>query len=194
MRRPESIGLICVFVAATAWAADPTVRYDTDYTTDRTVVVEHDTGRDWVSYKANEVNFSFFGSGTVGEKTIRHLSTRGIQRNGRLGAGAGLSYFFCRYVGVEAYAYTENTDHNFVDNVGGDLIARLPIGNSGVAPYIFGGGGRQLDPLYQWTWDAGAGIEWRFVPHVGIFLDGRYVWADKTKDYGLGRVGLRVGF
>jgi len=65
---------------------------------------------------------------------------------------------------------------------------------TGVAPYVFGGGGRQFDPVTQWTWDAGAGLEWRFAPHVGVFVDGRYVFADKTKDFGLGRLGFRFGF
>jgi hypothetical protein len=37
-------------------------------------------------------------------------------------------------------------------------------------------------------------VEWRFARHVGLFLDARYVWADETKDYGLGRLGIKVGF
>jgi hypothetical protein len=63
-----------------------------------------------------------------------------------------------------------------------------------VAPYAFGGAGRQFDPVIQWTWDAGGGIEWRFTPHAGIFLDARYVWCDDTEDYGLARLGVKFGF
>jgi hypothetical protein len=179
-------------VAATTFAQDATVRYDTERERTRTEIVN--TDESWCQYKANELSFDFFGTGTVGKRTLRRPSLNRIERNGRAGAGIGMEYFFHRYIGIEAEAYTENTDHNFIDNVNGNLIGRFPIGDSGVAPYIFGGGGRQLDPVYQWTLDAGAGLEWRFVSHVGVFLDGRYVWADKTKDYGLGRVGLRFGF
>lgn len=175
-----------------AYAEDDSVRYDT--TRDRTRVADHEDHANWRAYNANELNFGLFGTGTVGERTIRRPSLNRIERDGELGLGFGMQYFFTRYVGIEAQAYTESTHHNWIDNVDVDLIARLPIANTGLAPYIMAGGGRQLDPLYQWTLNAGAGLEWRFAQHVGVFLDGRYVWADETKDYGLGRLGLRVGF
>jgi len=195
MKRLLMIGAASLATASMGLAADETtVRYDTTRDYDRTMVVEHDTERNWVAYQANELDFALFGTGTVGERTLRNPSSRRIERNGKLGLGTGISYFFCRYVGIEAYTYTESTHHHLIDNVGGDLIARLPIAETGLAPYVFGGGGRQFDPIYQWTLDAGGGLEWRFSPHVGVFVDARYVWADKTKDYGLGRLGLRFGF
>ncbi len=178
-------------LGAIAYADDTSARYDAGR--DRTMVADR-SGRNWIAYNANELNVSFFGTGTVGERTVRRPSVNRIERDGELGAGAGVQYFFTRYVGISADAYTESTHHNWIDNVDVDLIGRLPIANTGLAPYIMGGGGRQLDPLYQWTLNAGAGLEWRFSKHVGVFLDGRYVWADKTKDYGLARLGLRVGF
>jgi hypothetical protein len=173
-------------------AAD-TIRYDSDR--DRTMVVDHDDDRNWCGYNANELNFSFFGTGTVGEDTLDDPSSDKIDRDGQLGAGIGLSYFFLRQLGLEGYAYSESTggDH-FVDSIGGNLIFRLPIGETGLAPYVFGGGARQIDPITQWTLDAGGGVEWRFSNHVGVFVDARYVWADKTDDYGLGRLGLKIGF
>jgi hypothetical protein len=194
MKQKTFIGMVCTLATMTAMADEVVVRYDAPDATDRTVSIERDREREWMSYKANELNFEFFGTGTVGERTLKHLSTRRIERNGRLGLGAGLSYFICRYVGVEGYAYSESTADAFIDHAGADLVARLPIGNSGVAPYIFGGAGRQFDPAVQWTYDAGAGVEWRFAPHVGVFVDGRFVWCEETRDYGMGRLGLRVGF
>jgi hypothetical protein len=196
MRWKTGTGIAALaLLAANAVAQDTTVRYDVERNRDRdrTMVAEHN-GRDWCAYNANELNFSFFGTGTVGEKTVRRPSLNRIERNGKLGAGLGVQYFFHRMLGVSVDAYSESTGDHLIDNVNADLIARFPIANTGVAPYILGGGGRQIDPLYQWTVNAGAGIEWRFSPHVGIFIDGRYVWADETKDYGLGRAGLRVGF
>jgi hypothetical protein len=182
-----SIGILST---AAAFSADNSVRYDAD----RTVVVDHDDGEAWVGYVANEINFSFFGTGTVGKRTLDRISGDKIERDGKLGAGTALSYFFHRNIGIEGYVYSESTGEHFIDNVGGDLVGRFPIGRSGFAPYIFGGAGRQFDPVIQWVWDAGAGLEWRLAPHVGIFLDGRFVWCDDTKDYGLGRIGIKFGF
>lgn len=195
MKHLFMIGTVGLLAASTLFAADDTsVRYDRTYDHDRTRVAEYDTDRNWMAYNAHEVEFAVFGTGTVGERTLRSPSSRRIERNGKLGAGVGVSYFFHRYLGVEAYAYTESTHNDFIDNLGGNLIARFPIAETGLAPYVFAGGGRQLDPIDQWTWDAGGGLEWRFAPHIGVFVDARYVWADKTRDYGLGRLGLRFGF
>jgi hypothetical protein len=187
-------GMACAVAVGSALAADDiSLRYD-PRTDDRTLVAHEESAADWQSYHANEFEVSLFGSGTVGRRTLEHASTRRLERNGKLGLGAGASYFFHRNFGIEGYAYSESTSGYFVDNVAGDLIARLPLGHSGVALYGLGGGGRQLDPVIQWTLDAGGGVEWRFLKNVGIFADARYVWADKTRDYGLGRIGLKFGF
>lgn len=175
-----------------AFAADA-VRYDVDGNRERTLVAYRED-RDWCQYNANEWNFELFGTGTVGEKTLRRPAVNRIERDGKLGAGAGVQYFFHRNIGIAAEAYSESTADNFVDNVDLNLIGRFPIGTSGVAPYLIAGAGRQIDPIYQWTFGGGAGVEWRFARHVGVFLDGRYVIADETKDYGLGRLGVKFGF
>jgi hypothetical protein len=194
MKRILITGMACVAAAVVAEAQENSVRYDADR--DRTMVAHHDHHEgNWVGYGANELNFSIFGTGTVGEDTLDNPSSKRIERDGQLGAGIGVSYFFHRYVGIEGYAYSESTGgKHFVDDIGGNLIFRLPLGESGVAPYVFGGGGRQIDPVTQWNLDAGGGVEWRFTDHVGVFVDARYVWADKTDDYGLGRLGLKFGF
>ncbi|HEY0549492.1 MAG TPA: hypothetical protein VGF13_07800, partial [Verrucomicrobiae bacterium] len=115
---------VCTLTATVTQAAETVVRYDTD----RTRVVHEDNDRYWMVYGANEVNFSFFGSGTVGDDTLSNISSDRVERDGKLGLGLGLSYFFHRNIGVEGWAYSESTggDH-FVDNVGGDLIGRFPI-------------------------------------------------------------------
>jgi len=187
-----SIAVVSIW-AVSAFAQDTTVTVQSR-DRDRTVVAEvDDDGNDWRTYKANELNFSFFGSGTAGSTTVKS-SLNKVKRDGRLGAGLGMSYFFHRNIGLEAEAYTENTGHNFVDNADLLLNLRFPLGKSGVAPYLLGGAGRQFDPVYQWTFHMGGGLEFRFSPHVGIFVDGRYVVADETDEYALGRAGLRIGF
>lgn len=198
MRKRLLGGITCLLTAATVFAQESTttttrsVQYDTER--DRTMVADRNDGRNWCGYHANELNFGFFGTGTVGNDTLENLSRDRVERDGELGLGASISYFFHRNIGIEAYGYSEDTDGHFVDNVGADLVFRFPLGESGVALYGFGGAARQFDPIIQWTYDAGGGVEWRFADHVGIFVDARYVWPDHTQEYGLGRLGLKFGF
>src|SRR4051794_38728556 len=123
-------------IAATLGAAETTVRYDTDH--DRTLVADRDTDRSWCQYNANELSFDVFGTGSVGKNTLRSPSLNRIEDRGHWGAGVGVEYFFHRNLGIEAEAFSDDVDGNFVDNVNGNLIARFPLGTSGVAPYIFG--------------------------------------------------------
>lgn len=145
-------------------------------------------------YRAQEVSLDLFGTGSINEQTFNHLSGDRLQHNGQLGAGAGVNYFFTRFIGLSGEAFAENTQHNFIDSASLNLVGRLPLGESGVAPYIFGGAGHQFDQVDQNIANAGAGIEFRFHHNWGVFIDGRCVFAKKTEDYGLARVGLRFSF
>jgi len=71
---------------------------------------------------------------------------------------------------------------------------RVPIFNTGIAPYVFGGAGHQFDLVQQTFGQAGGGIEFRFVRHIGLFVDARAVFPEKTKTYGEARAGLRISF
>ncbi|HEY0548338.1 MAG TPA: hypothetical protein VGF13_01980 [Verrucomicrobiae bacterium] len=158
--------------------------------------VAYPDSRQWRHYKANELSFEFVGMGTLGRSSISDIAKYDIERDGRFGPGLGISYFPHRNIGIQGEAYHDSSrgDHHYIDAIGGHVVGRFPIGQSGAAPYIFGGVGRQFDPGIQWTWDAGPGIEWRFHAHIGFFMDGRFVWADKSREYGLGRVGIKLGF
>ncbi len=111
-----------------------------------------------------------------------------------LGAGLGVNYFILRYVGVGGDLYTENTAHDLVDNASGNVIFRYPIGQTGLAPYVYGGGGYKWDPVQTAFGQVGGGLEFRFTPHIGVFVDARYVLADRIRDYGVGRAGVRFAF
>lgn len=166
----------------------------TTTTTTQQTTASNSAFQDSTFYRADELSLDAFGSGSIGQQTINHISGSRIERNGRAGAGAGANYFFTRFIGIGGDAYSENTAHNFVDSASGNLIGRLPIGNTGVAPYIFGGGGHQFDEIEQNFAQAGGGIEFRFAEHMGFFVDARYVFAAKTENYGVGRAGLRLSF
>jgi hypothetical protein len=149
--------------------------------------VDHDT--DSPFYRANELSLDLFGTGSTDQD-----NGRGGESSTRFGLGAGLNYFFLQHLGIGADAYSEDAGHSFIDSTSGNLIARFPIGTSGVAPYGFIGGGYQFDKVEQWFANVGGGFEFRFQKNWGIFIDARYVFADETDNYPLGRAGFRFGF
>lgn len=174
--KSQIVAAVLLLATVTAFA-DEGVKYD-----------NHDL------YRANELDVDLFGSASVGQYTVDHLSGNRLRHNARLGAGVGMSYFFNRNVGLGVDAYTENKSHSFVDSTSASLIVRFPLGESGFAPYIFGGGGYQFDASESIFAQAGAGFEYRMNPHVGLFVDVRGVLPDKTQYFGLGRLGMRFAF
>lgn len=144
-------------------------------------------------FTANEFNVDVFGSFLGQENKIEDVFKTNI-RKGKWGGGVGVNYFLTRELGIGADMNIPANNGNFVDSVSGSLIARLPFESTGLAPYVFGGGGRQTDPEWQWTGHVGVGLEFRMNPITGIFTDARYVWADKTSDSVLLRAGLRFVF
>lgn len=155
---------------------------------------QRDDRRDDTSgkYFANEFSFDAFGAYRKNFNNFEDAFDHNW-RHGDFGGGIGLNYFFTRYVGIGAETFFQ--EHGaFFNNVSGNLIVRMPLGKSGFAPYIFGGGGHRFNRPEEWTYGGGLGLEYRFTRHVGIFADGRYEWADKTSDNTLVRAGMRFAF
>ena len=175
-------GTILVLAANSAWGAE---RVSNDE------ALHYDQGD---TYRACELSADVFGTASLGEHSINHLSGSRVRHDTRLGAGLGLSYFFTRNLGIGADVYSENTTGAVVDSLSANLILRLPLGPSGFAPYAFGGGGRQFDLNEAWFGQVGAGMEYRFTRNVGVFLDARWVVPQETKYYGVARLGLRFAF
>lgn len=145
-------------------------------------------------YRAHELSMDVFGSASLGKYSVDHLSTARIRHNTRLGVGLGLTYFITRNIGIGAEAYSEDTSGPFIDSASANLTLRLPVGQSGFAPYVFGGGGQQFDLNELSFGQAGVGFEYRFTPKVGIFTDARMVWPTETQYFGVARLGLRFAF
>lgn len=145
-------------------------------------------------YRANELSLDAFGTASLGKYSLDHLSGDRVRHNTRLGAGLGLNYFFTRNLGIGADVYSEDTKGAFIDSLSGNLTLRFPLGQSGFAPYVFGGGGYQFDLAKVWFGQAGAGMEYRFTRQVGAFVDARWVLPDETKYYGVARIGVRFAF
>lgn len=133
-------------------------------------------------YRAQEGSFDVFGFYGSRDKD---------GRDDAWGMGVGLNYFFSKYFGVGADTYFDAFDVPYLLN--GQGIFRYPIERTGLAPYVFGGGGRQWQHSPQWLADVGVGIEYRIKPHVGAFFDAREVFPDRTRDYAVLRFGFRFG-
>lgn len=149
-------------------------------------------------YRANEFSVDAFGTASESEYTLEHLggsSPRSTHKNTQWGAGAGVNYFATHYLGVGGEGYWQDDhDQPFVHSASGNLLLRLPLGQSGFAPYAMGGGGHQFDGGKYWFGQAGGGLEYRFCAHLGLFIDARMVWPNETKMYGVARAGLRFSF
>ena len=144
-------------------------------------------------YSAEEVSFDMFASFVAPESSFTHLFQTDIRR-GTWGGGVGGNVFFTRELGIGVDANMPHDGGNLVNSVNGSLIARLPIAHTGLAPYLFGGGGRTTDRVWDWTGHAGVGLEVRMNPLTGIFIDSRYTWGNKSSDNALFRTGFRFVF
>jgi hypothetical protein len=144
-------------------------------------------------YRANELSLEAFGAGASdGHRHDYYYDDH--RRDGKFGGGGGLEYFFCRYIGVEADGFAlANRDHT-QENAGGNLALRYPIGQTGFSPYIFGGGGAQWNHGSEGYETGGAGLEFRFTRSIGLFGDGSFVGPANTRNYGMGRIGVRFSF
>lgn len=145
-------------------------------------------------YRAQELDVDLFGAASVGDQTIEHPSASRFRHRGLYGGGGGLTFFFCRYVGVGGEYDAETRSGVFDDRASGNVYLRLPLFNTGLAPYIFGGGGYQFQDVRQSFGQGGGGLEYRFCRNVGIFADGRYVAPQNTENFVQVRAGLRISF
>jgi hypothetical protein len=114
-------------------------------------------------------------------------------KHGVWGGGLGVNYFFNRYLGVGVDSYGDDKGPVF-NNVAGSVFLRMPIGETGLAPYIFGGIGEDFHPVGNFTEHAGIGVEFKINSHWGIFTDARYTYANKDGNSSLARAGLRYSF
>ncbi len=145
-------------------------------------------------FRDTEFQLDVFGSYTwvtQGSSILDNRDADGV------GGGIGLNYFFTRYLGIGIDSNIFEGDVNGLWTFTGNLIARFPIEAGGVclAPYILGGGGYAVDGQGEGIWQAGGGLEWRVVPEkLGVYAEGRYIWADEHGDMAQVRLGVRFVF
>jgi len=135
-------------------------------------------------YAPREFSFDFGGGYATRDKGGADKDAYGI--------ALGVNYFITENIGAGADTYFDAFTLPYLMNF--SAIYRYPLWDTGLAPYAFGGFGRQWDHAAQWSGHIGAGVEFRLNVHTGVFLDGRRVFEDRTSDYALWRLGFRVGF
>ncbi len=145
-------------------------------------------------FAANQISLELFGSYRVDQPGGFDDLFQTDLDNGLWGGGAGLNYFVTRHIGIGGDVTMSEGGGAFVDYALGSLYLRLPWETQGLSPYVYGGGGRGIDPTWEWLVHAGVGVEFRVNPFLGIFFDTRYIWADTTTDRLQFRAGLRVQF
>jgi hypothetical protein len=152
-------------------------------------------GDDSAKYRKVELSLDFFGSYINREQKFQNVFSHDID-GGSWGGGVGLNFFFLKYLGIGGDINLSDHSGQIVDEVSGNLIFRLPIGNTGLSPYVFGGGGRFYNPVHEWMYGGGGGLEFRFSKTIGIFSDARFLWSEATtqRDRLLVRAGLRIAF
>ena len=109
------------------------------------------------------------------------------------GGGFGLGYFFTEWLGTRGRAYWWDGD-GAVTSLNADVIVRAPIQSLCVAPYAYGGLGGAFNGDNQFTQHLGAGLELRLTGRVGVFADYSYNFGDKTTDWNLYSIGMRILF
>jgi hypothetical protein len=148
-------------------------------------------------FTANEFSLDLSGSYIAAQRHFTKIFETSIRGNrGEWGGSVGANYFFLRELGIGGNINMSANGGNFVDQALGNLILRLPICPIGLAPYIYGGGGRGFDPSWEWFADAGVGLEFRPNATTGIFTDATYMFhlKDGSTDRLLLRAGLRLVF
>ncbi len=189
MKRVKQLGLVAG-IAGMVFS----IHAQTDYATPEKA--QNSPPPDYVEdndlYHGCEVSVDAFGVAALRESDFNNGNL--AKKDLRWGGGAGVNFFFTKYLGIGGDAYAISTQHTFVDTTTGNLIIRVPIGNTGLAPYIFGGAGYQFEGVDQIVGGGGVGLEFRLVQHFSIFADARFLFAAKTDNFGLARAGIRLSF
>ena len=144
-------------------------------------------------FKDQELSLDVFYSYNDGINNKQHYF------RDRSGGGVGLNFFFARYFGVDVEGnwFDGAPNKDVIHQVTGNFIFRYPLETANFcwAPYIFGGGGGTFDGVKTGFGDAGAGLEFRFTPHIGFFSDWRYEFMGSHRNnLDTTRAGLRFVF
>ena len=154
------------------------------------------------SYRANEWDLGIFGT----YDTSFNNNRRAIGDHD-WGSGLGLTYFPWLYAGFGIDGDFGNAipSDDLSHQVDGQLVLRYPLDlwspNLHLAPYVYGGVGglfvhtSESNHHSDFLGNFGAGLEYRFSPHIGLFSDAGYEIVDGPKnDFMQVSFGLKYAF
>ena len=140
-------------------------------------------------YRGNEWDLGIFGT----YDTSFNNNRRAIGDHA-WGGGLGLTYFPWLYAGfgVDEDLGNAMPGDDFSHQVDGKLFLRYPLDlwspNLSLAPYVYGGIGglfvhtSESNHQSNFLGNFGAGLEYRFTPHIGLFSDAGYEIVDGPKN------------
>lgn len=146
-------------------------------------------------FKAHEFTLDLSANYTAAEPNGFSQVLKTDARHGKWGINGGATYFITRNFGVGFEAGSvdlESHSNRGIDYTTLTIVGRLPLGH--VAPYAVAGIGRDFDEG-SYNTQAGAGVEFRFTRHFGVFMDGRFIFQEDQKNDALFcRSGVRFAF
>jgi hypothetical protein len=195
MKKPTIITAALALLSVGAFAGD---------TGGKAVVTPAPAPEPEVFYNANEFSVglsALLGArNSIDSRLNARLDSRAAWGNTtQWGADLETRFFFTRNFGVGLEGeYIDINRPLFGSAL--NFYLRAPLNQtSRWAPYIFGGaGGLYAVGQARFEGHAGAGLEFRITPKIGIFGDGRYVWVDGNHNdipqFGLFRLGFNFVF
>ena len=153
----------------------------TDFKSFKEVVIQ-DT-----KFKDTELQLNLFYLQTFGP------AASGYTINTGSGGGFGVNYIFARYfgVGVDNFWYDNNNNSNYF--LMPTATFRYPIESLSLAPYAVVGGGVGFGKTNVGFGTVGGGIEYRITPHLGTYVDARWLYGAPNNAATLS-TGLKIVF
>lgn len=170
-----------------AIALTVTTAFAGPYTFDSKKVVKEVIVEDVCNFRDFELQLDGYFAGVAAGRTSGQLINSGV------GGGVGLNVIFAKYFGLGA-EYTAYSNDGVAEHlIIGNFFLRYPICSLNLAPYAMVGGGAGWDGTSIGYGHVGGGIEWRPLPNVGWFADGRWMYG-APDNFVLMRTGLRFAF
>lgn len=135
-----------------------------------------------------------FAAGTT---SLDFFAAYGVSGNdhidGEFGGGLRLNSFFSEYFGVSAsWAVIGDAP---IHDVAVSFVARYPITDACLAPYVFAGPGGYFNSSNELTGHVGVGLDVRLFGCSGLFVEYKHTFAGgEVDDYGLLGAGYRWAF